>query len=1124
MKQHYFIFILTLFLGINLISAQQTIWSEDFTYPDLTNTAIKDGVEWVADGFTTVNDQNGNPIPANFPYGITVVNNRIRGTQNRLDGGSAGPQANGTGLTTWQITSERSIDISDFFDVSISMDISEEGTLEDVPNGGPDFIRIQYMLDDSGSWIDFETNGYVIDDFNSRVARQTGLCGSTLRIKVVISNWYDIAGGFCCESHTFDNIVVSGIPAFAPTTPTDPFPANNELDVCVFDLANTSTTIQWLAPNNLSCGFNYDVYFGSNPNPGLVASGIETTNFSVGVLQPGTTYYSKVIAKNSLGQSTPLNWQFTTVAQACDFDYCEAEYDQVGAITKVIFGDISNVQNSNAGNTSTDYEDFTGTFSTTLVQGEGITQGNGYEITVNGQMGGQTHYVSVYFDWNQDGEFSVDDGEYYQIGSMNGSDGFQSNKDQSATIQVPSDVVLGTTTMRVIMNRGGYLLTPCEENTFGTNNGTSRGQIEDYSVEVCGLPIALAKDYTAELGADGTVTISVADLDAGSSANCGLDTMTLSQTQFSCSDITEETNSAIVTLTVRDLNGNEASDTATVTIVDNLQPIAIAQGLSIELGSDGTASISAEQINNNSTDNCGVESVAISQSDFDCSHLGDNTVTLTVTDVNGNQSTADATVTITNPEVDFANIQFPDQDEEICLSESFTVFGQFYEAGLTDANSGAAPGVLVDFGINTNNVDPSTWDENSWNSAIPNPDFSFNQNNDEYQYTVTAAATGTYYYSFRYSIDNGCTYVYGATNNGFWNGTGNKNGILVVNEQPTWYADADGDGFGNAEVTQQACNQPSGYVGNADDCDDTEESINPSAPELYFDDIDNDCNPDTIDFNSGLFESFVVVNDQFYDLESTTGNPDFEGAFLGSFSCNSGLEIDGGENQIFKCTFGEGDIINGKTFYRIYKSGDTPPAFAELGLDFNSNIGGAGQDCQNQKWQKLNANINLLGSLSESGTYVLEVYNLADYTWNVPNVASGSGTHFANNGGNNFKATFTYTDNPPVANALPFTVQLDDTGNGIITVEDIDDNSSDDCGIETIEIIGQTEFGCSDIGEDIFVTLRVTDKNGVSTDSEAVQITVEDNVDPIALAQDVTVELDAMETEPYCGAGRQRLK
>ncbi|MED5373397.1 MAG: MopE-related protein [Myxococcota bacterium] len=56
----------------------------------------------------------------------------------------------------------------------------------------------------------------------------------------------------------------------------------------------------------------------------------------------------------------------------------------------------------------------------------------------------------------------------------------------------------------------------------------------------------------------------------------------------------------------------------------------------------------------------------------------------------------------------------------------------------------------------------------------------------------------------------------------------------------TWYADSDGDGYGDASSTQDACDQPSGYVSDTSDCDDSDASVNPAGTEVC-DGVDNDC-------------------------------------------------------------------------------------------------------------------------------------------------------------------------------------------------------------------------------------------------------------------------------------------
>jgi hypothetical protein len=58
----------------------------------------------------------------------------------------------------------------------------------------------------------------------------------------------------------------------------------------------------------------------------------------------------------------------------------------------------------------------------------------------------------------------------------------------------------------------------------------------------------------------------------------------------------------------------------------------------------------------------------------------------------------------------------------------------------------------------------------------------------------------------------------------------------------TWYADADADGYGDAtSTTIDACDQPTGYVTDSSDCDDSDTSINPGATEIFGDWADNDC-------------------------------------------------------------------------------------------------------------------------------------------------------------------------------------------------------------------------------------------------------------------------------------------
>lgn len=85
---------------------------------------------------------------------------------------------------------------------------------------------------------------------------------------------------------------------------------------------------------------------------------------------------------------------------------------------------------------------------------------------------------------------------------------------------------------------------------------------------------------------------------------------------------------------------------ATITLSDTVAPIVITTPVSVLLNASGTASITAAQVNNGSTDNCGITTLVVTPSTFTCANIGPNTVTLTATDASGNATSVTAIVTV----------------------------------------------------------------------------------------------------------------------------------------------------------------------------------------------------------------------------------------------------------------------------------------------------------------------------------------------------------------------------------------------------------------------------------------------------------------------------------------------
>lgn len=82
-----------------------------------------------------------------------------------------------------------------------------------------------------------------------------------------------------------------------------------------------------------------------------------------------------------------------------------------------------------------------------------------------------------------------------------------------------------------------------------------------------------------------------------------------------------------------------------------------------------------------------------------------------------------------------------------------------------------------------------------------------------------------------------------------------------------FYLDEDNDGFGNTEQSREGCEAPVGYVPTANDCDDSNAFVYPSANEIC-DDLDNDCDQEIDEGLQGRW-SLDADLDGFGDPETT---------------------------------------------------------------------------------------------------------------------------------------------------------------------------------------------------------------------------------------------------------------
>ena len=159
---------------------------------------------------------------------------------------------------------------------------------------------------------------------------------------------------------------------------------------------------------------------------------------------------------------------------------------------------------------------------------------------------------------------------------------------------------------------------------------------------------ALCEDTLyVEIDEDGQFSLSPEMVDDGSFSNFKHDLLfSLSEEYFDCESLGEE---QFVTLVLTDtiFQMNDYCESYIVPI-DDIAPTAICEDLSLVMNEEGLIEIAPDMVGGSSFDNCTVADLTLSDTLFDCAHLGDNSVDLTVTDIAGLTNSCTAIIHISD--------------------------------------------------------------------------------------------------------------------------------------------------------------------------------------------------------------------------------------------------------------------------------------------------------------------------------------------------------------------------------------------------------------------------------------------------------------------------------------------
>ncbi|MDE3251199.1 MAG: HYR domain-containing protein [Bacteroidota bacterium] len=222
--------------------------------------------------------------------------------------------------------------------------------------------------------------------------------------------------------------------------------------------------------------------------------------------------------------------------------------------------------------------------------------------------------------------------------------------DCGAFVDVPQPVVSDNCTVQYVLNNYTNATKASGHYPVGTTQvlwtvkdiyGNTATTIQTITITDKEAPVINTPVDLIQTGDPGICGAKVSWSPITASDNCGILAVT---TDHQSGDLFPLGTTTVI-ITATDLHNNTSTSSFTVTVTDNEAPTVKTKPITLTLV-NGSATITAADLDNGSFDNCGSVTLWASKTKFTCDDAGLNQVTLNVTDNNGNTSGANALVTV----------------------------------------------------------------------------------------------------------------------------------------------------------------------------------------------------------------------------------------------------------------------------------------------------------------------------------------------------------------------------------------------------------------------------------------------------------------------------------------------